>query len=155
MIQATGKRYHCVGDNIYEEHAQGACIGAEWLDANGNTIRMLWAFTPSFNPSAKYAEMLYKIFVKPVGREKFMLDSEIVDHLGTDKYFYGDMSINPSVFGKHEPDPFDENGNLKPGLMTQIQFFVEHFVINVYGIPMSFRMFIYPFIMSTQNVNIQ
>jgi hypothetical protein len=153
MIQAIGKRYQCIGDNIYEEHAQGACLGAEWIDDNGNTLRMLWAFTPTFNPSAKYAEMLYKVFIKPVGRDNFILDSEIVDHLGTDKYFYSD--INTNVFGKREPDPFDEGGELKPGLITQVQFFVDNFVVNVHGIPMSFKMFIYPFIMSTQNVNIQ
>lgn len=152
MITATGKRYACISDNIYTEDAQGACIGAEWQDSNGNTLRMLWAFTPTFNPSAKYAEMLYKIFIKPIGRENFILDSEIVDSIGVDKYFVGDIT-NP-LFGKREDEPFDEEGNLKDGLLTQIQFFTDNFVFNEHNIAVSFKMFIYPFIESTQNVTI-
>ena len=152
MITATGKLYACVSDNNYIEDATGACVGAEWLDEHGNTLIMLWAFTPIFNPSGKYAEMLYKIFIKPVGRESFILDAEITDHLGVDKYFQND--ITNTLFGKLNQEPYDENGLLKQGLVTQIQFFVNHFIVNIHNIPMSFKMFIYPFIESTQNVTI-
>lgn len=100
----------------------------------------------------KNAEMLYKIFIKPIGRENFILDSEITDSIGVDKYFVGDIT-NP-LFGKREDEPFDEEGNLKDGLLTQIQFFTDNFIFNEYNIPVSFKQFIYPFIESTQNVTI-
>ncbi len=152
MIQATGKRYKYVSENVYEEDSKGANLGAEWLDENGNTICMLWAYTPTFNPSAKYAEMLYKLFVKPIGRDKFLLDQEIIDQLGVNKFFYGNF---PSEnFGRREPEPFDENGDLKEGLLTQVQFFIDNIIVNEHDLPFSFKTFIYQFISATQNVEI-
>lgn len=152
MIQAIGKRFSCIGTDIFEISENGMCCGAEWLDEFGNSHRMVWVRCLAFSAEAEYAEMLYKIFIKPKGLDEWIYSKDIIDQIGRDKYFH---SVFPSSnFGTREYAPFDEVGILKIGLSTQVQFFADNFIFNIHGLPMSFKQFIYPFIELTQNVEV-
>lgn len=152
MTIATWHQFTCTGHDTYEIDTNGMACGAEWSDEFGNMKRMIWVDSPVFSPRVRFSAMVYNIFIKPVGLDIWIYDKsqDIVDNIDDSKYFnYNPMSAD---FGKLELEPFNEQGELKEGLITQAQFMCNMFIYNKLGLVLSFRDFIAPFIGKKQNV---
>lgn len=134
MIPAFIKRLKAT-PNGYIESNKGQMPCGEWVDENGHTHRMICIRFPTINLEGEYGETLYRLMIKPNGLTTWSDYPEKLIDITSNKYVW-------SATGKRCTDPFDENGDEKPDVSSQVQFFGDMIVFNIYNVPVSFVQFI-------------
>lgn len=159
---------HLTNEVVYAEDVYGGIVGIEWMDSSGNTYRCIAHHTPLYY-FARSAETQFYLFIKQVGATYFnTLPIEAFTETANDKsgYRVGDPT-SPDFTKSYTLDPWvrDTNGNqipdptvpwgfqLKPGIQTEAQFFIDNVVFNKYGLGISISQFLEAGIINKYNLS--
>jgi hypothetical protein len=152
-MNGTGKSYRFENGTIVPD-VNGSMVGAEWTNEHGNVFACVLADAPHFNFKGRYAELVYELYIKPVGETAYVLKDTYIEPLTDSEYFHS----NPmdTRFGTKCAEPFEQDGvTVKNGVSTEVQLFVDNSIKNIHGIPFSWKAFIYQYIKNKLNINVQ
>ncbi len=127
---ATVKKY-IFEDGEMTESVSGHLVGVTWEDIHGNFFKCVFSCFQVFDMLRKIAKPEFYKYIKPVGLDTWIYQKAFTTNVDTNEYRYTTLDIK---FGTIEPEPFDGEGNIKAGLVTEADFFIMAVFQGQFGV---------------------
>lgn len=125
--------------NDYVKNANGTILGIRYTDAdNVDYLVIAGKFFNNFDVGNLKIEFPMIHMNRPQGKSVWYKDN-VVGELSHNIYRYDLPNPTDPLFSTVEHEPFDEEGNLKPNLLSEPRFFHKHVFMGSLGFGIPFK----------------